>query len=84
MQDRAVAGARKHQVPVEVVQAAQERKAQAKQVHETMVSILKARFAAEEDGLIGVDATDRGWEADTCTQFLDDELDGECFQSVAH
>ena len=66
------------------VPAAQERKAQAKQVHETMVSILKARFAAEGDGMIGADAADRGWEQDTCMQLLDDKLDGECFQSVAH
>ena len=80
----AVAGARMHQVPVEVVASAAERKQYAKHVHEMMVAILKARLAAEGELSSEADAADRGSEADTCMEFLDDDFDGDCIQSDAN
>ena len=80
----AVAGANKHAVPSEVVEAARERKGWAKSVHSMMVSVLKARFAAEDvQHHEETDAADRGSDDDACNELLDDEIGGESVQSDA-
>ena len=80
----AVAGANKHAVPAEVVEAARERKGWAKSVHSMMVSVLKARFAAKDvQHHEETDAADQGSDDDACNELLDDENDRESVQSDA-
>ena len=67
-----------------MVEAARERKGWAKSVHSMMVSVLKARFAAEDvQHLEETDAADRGSDDDACNELLDDEIGGESVQSDA-
>jgi ribonuclease HI len=68
----AVAGARMHQVPAEVVDIAQERKQHARQLHRMMLQILKARLAAETQDHPGID---RGSEPGDVLEFVHDDVD---------
>ena len=72
----AVTGANMHQLPAEVVSAAQERKEVAVQVQQMMVSILKARFLAETSGPNDA-GDDRGSDMSDCMdrEVIDDESD---------
>ena len=72
----AAAGANMHQLPAEVVSAAQERKEVAVQVQQMMVSILKARFLAETSGPNDA-GDDRGSDMSDCMdrEVIDDESD---------
>ena len=73
-----------HAVSCEVVTAARERKGRAKSVHSLMVSILKARFAAEDvQHSEGTEAADRGSDDDVCNKLFDDEIEGKSVQSDA-
>ena len=65
----AVAGARMHQVPPEVLKAACERKRCAVNVQQMMLAVLNARLVAESNISSGHDA-DRGSDVDVhdCTQ----------------
>ena len=77
----AVAGASMHQVPDEVLKAADARKDCAKSVQKMMVSILKSRLAAEDaQHADKADAADRDLDIDVCMEFLDDVLDRENIQ----
>jgi len=69
----AVAGAKMHPISSEVLEAAVQRREYAVQVQSMMVTVLEARFEAE-DGIANVSRNaDRGSECD-CTEFLDDEF----------
>ena len=67
----AVAGAKEHVTPPEVVLAYKQRRDQAVQVQRMMVAILQARFEAEhwEPDAAG---NDRGSDVDECMESLDD------------
>ncbi len=73
----AVAGAKMHHLSLEVVSAAKERQEIAVQVQQMMVSILKARFLAEETAPNDA-GDDRGSDMSDCMdmEVIDDETDG--------
>jgi len=75
----AVAGAKLHAIPSEVLEAARQRIHWATSVQQMMVTVLKARFLAEQGLTNGADMCDRGSDNDCfsdnedCEEFLDDE-----------
>ena len=72
----AVAGAHMHQASAEVVCATKQRKEWAVVVQRMMLSVLKARLAAERASSNDAEEADRGSEIGCMDEFiLDDELD---------
>ena len=72
----AVAGAKQHEVPSEVLEAAKKRKLWAGIVQQMMLAVLKARLLAENNWPNDVGSADGGHENSyECMELLDDEFD---------
>ena len=75
----AVAGARLHAIPSEVLEAARQRIRWATSVQQMMVTVLKARFLAEQGLINSADTCDRGSDIEDfsdnedCIVYLNDE-----------